>query len=85
MTKLKTFTLKEDKATGEPHLFESSLPSAHKGKCVTGSHSICGKMEGSEHAENIFSCASAKQTRQECAEIGERVCGDCVSFLYASY
>jgi len=82
---MKTFTLKKDNITGEFHLFEGKIPATLKGKCIAAGHSICGRMEDSEHAENIFSCASAKLARQECAEIGERVCGRCVSFLYASY
>jgi len=82
---MKTYSPKEDRTTDEAHLFESSIPSTLKGKCVTATHSLCGKIEDSEHAENIFSCASAKLARQECAEIGEQVCARCVSHLYASY
>lgn len=82
---MKTFTLKKDNATEELHLFEGETPTMPKGKHTIANRSICSKMEDSEHAENIFSCANAKLARQECAEIGERVCGRCVSYLYASY
>ena len=82
---MKTYTLKEDKFTGELHLFEGETTSDSKGKCATETLSICGKMQDSDNAENVFACANDKLARHECAEIGERVCGICVSRLYASY
>jgi hypothetical protein len=82
---MKTYTLKKNKATGELHLFEAGTSNTPKGKCIVTSHSICKKMENTEYTENIFSCASAKLARQECAELGELVCGHGVSYLYASY
>ena len=81
---MKTYTLKEDKSTGELHLFESNSCSP-KGKCNSEEKSICKKMEDSEHAENLFSCANVKQARKECAEIGERVCAGCIGHLYSTY
>ena len=82
---MKTYTLKHDKTTGELHLFESYHSCSPKGKCTSKEKSICGKMEDSEYAENMFSCANINQARKECAEIGERVCADCIRHLYTTY
>ncbi len=80
----KVYCLKEKKTSGECHLFECEMNS--DSSCSCNQKSVCKKMEGKERiGENIFSCKSEKTTRIEVAEIGRRVCGNCVSHLYETY
>lgn len=42
-------------------------------------------MELSESEECKFACADKTTARIKCAEIGEKVCGICVSHLYTTH
>ena len=56
---MKAYTLKEDKDSGELHLFEGDMtPESSKYKCNSGSKSICKKMNKSDNKGNRFSCAT---------------------------
>lgn len=78
------YTLKEDKDSGELHLFEGT-PTADNTVCVPKKKSICKKMIETNKRKNIFVCKSETTARNECARIGRKVCGSCVSHLYSSY
>ncbi|WP_183058830.1 hypothetical protein [Salmonella enterica] len=83
---MKAYTLKEDKDSGELHLFEGDMnPEGSEYKCKSGSKSICKKMSKSDNKGNRFSCATEQEARTEIAKIGRKVCGTCVSHLYESY
>ena len=78
------YTLKEDKDSGELHLFETTTD-ANNNTCTPKRKSICKKMIEKNKKKNIFECRSEAKARIECASIGRRVCGNCVSHLYTSY
>ncbi|MBN3238276.1 MULTISPECIES: hypothetical protein [Pectobacterium] len=83
---MKAYTLKEDKDSGELHLFEGDMyPKGSEYKCNSGSKSICKKMNTTNNKGNRFSCATEQEAREEIAKIGRKVCGTCVSHLYTSY
>lgn len=83
---MKAYTLKEDKDSGELHLFEGDmLPNDPEYKCNSVSKSICNKMNKSKNKGNRFSCATEQEAREKIAKIGRKVCGTCVSHLYESY
>jgi hypothetical protein len=82
------FSLLKKKDTQELHLFITERTS--DGKCVVASaddKSICKKLDFKNRAndDQSFHCATANSARKKCAEIGTRVCGTCVSHLYANY
>lgn len=75
------YTLKKRKGTKEMHLFEGDF---NEEPCTSKAESICHKMKKSESIGNVFQCLDEQEAREECAEIGRPVCGDCVSRLYAT-
>lgn len=77
------YTLKKKKDTNELHLFEA-FP-AENNKCTPKNMSICNKMSTDESSGNIFACQSEDDARTSCANQGRKVCGICVSHLYATY
>lgn len=77
------YTLKKKKDTEELHLFRAKP--APDNKCTPEKESICKRMEKSESSENVFACQSEDEARKECAKIGRKVCGICISHLYESY
>ncbi|CAM1371436.1 conserved hypothetical protein [Tenacibaculum litoreum] len=80
----KLFTLLEKNNTKELHLFRSKRNSS--GDCYAEEEeSICKKMHLEERKSVKFSCLDKYNARKECAEIGEEVCGTCVSALYSKY
>lgn len=80
---MKVFTLKKRKDTKEFHLFEAKMNNENT-SCIPDKLSICEKMDINENEQNIFSCLNEQKAREECAEQGRKVCGICVSSLYAS-
>lgn len=83
---MKAYTLKEDKDSGEFHLFEGNMSQVTlPRKCSSALKSICKKMDKSENKGNIFTCATEQEAREKMAAIGRKVCGTCVSHLYESY
>lgn len=77
------YTLKQKKETEELHLFEGEF--TEPGKCNSGATSICEKMAKADSSGNIFACKNENDARTQCAQIGRKVCGVCVSHLYATY
>jgi hypothetical protein len=77
-----SYTLKKKKITGECHLFEGRM--TEEG-CTSKQISICGKMDKSESAENIFACEEEASARRKCARIGKAVCSICVNRFYTTY
>jgi hypothetical protein len=76
------YTLKKKKGTGEYHLFEGRMT---EDGCTSKQLSICGKMDKSDSAGNIFSCEEEDSARKKCARIGIAVCVGCVSHFYTAY
>ena len=83
---MKAYTLKENKDSGELHLFEGDMyPKDSEYKCNSKAKSIGKKMDKSYRKENRFTCATEQEAREKIAKIGRKVCGTCVSHLYESY
>ncbi len=83
---MKAYTLKEDKDSGEFHLFEGDMSQdSSPRRCSSALKSICKKMDKSENKGNHFTCAPEQEAREKIAAIGRKVCGTCVSHLYESY
>lgn len=79
----KAYTLKTHSETDQKHLFEGDFSTL---TCTSDNESICKKMEKDDaKAPNDFQCLSRHDARIRAAEIGDEVCGTCVSHLYASY
>lgn len=81
-----SYTLKKHKVTNELHIFIGRFnpPGTDRG-CVSSRISICEKMQGVDSQGNVFACLTEGQARTQCAELGRKVCGICVSNLYATY
>jgi len=79
----KIYTLKKKPDTEEYHLFEGEMTSLDH--CSVDSISICEKMRKTENYTIIFACQNENIARTECARIGRKVCGICVSHLYESF
>lgn len=77
------YTLKKMKDTDECHLFKGKITSTDK--CSSNAKSICKKMSKSESEKNIFACEDEDTARSMCAKEGRKVCGPCVSHIYATY
>ena len=74
------YTLKEYK-TGEYHLFEGVKTAELK--CTSPQLSVCREMDKNDSLKNIFACEDEFEARRLCAVEGRKVCGTCVSHLYA--
>ena len=76
------YTLKEHEDTNEFHLFETKI---HFDKTRTQkSISICKKMNQKESIGNKFEVLREANARLKCAEIGRKVCGNCIRNLYST-
>lgn len=83
---MKAYTLKRSGKTEELHLFEGDLtPNNKDHKCTSDTKSICEGMLKSDSSGNVFACKTEHDARMECAALGRKVCGVCISHLYASY
>ena len=76
------YTLKENKNTNEYHLFKATMNLDNK--CTPSLNSICKEMSKDNSKGNKFACLNEKDARLECAKIGRKVCGTCVSNLYGN-
>lgn len=75
------YTLKEYK-TGEYHLFEGVKTDEFN--CTSARLSVCQEMDKKDKVgDNIFTCEDEFEARRLCAIEGRKVCGTCVSHLYA--
>lgn len=77
------YSLKMKKDTKEFHLFRA-IPSEDNG-CIPENYSICKEMVRTDSSGNMFTCKQENEARIECAKIGRKVCGTCVSHLYETY
>ena len=77
------YTLKQKNETEELHLFLGKHTEPNK--CTSDSTSICKMMLKTDSHGNIFACKNENDARIECAKLGRKVCGVCVSHLYATY
>lgn len=83
------YSLKE-KETGQWHIFECHKEGMYLKNCVCERHSICNHMELDRSqcfGEKELTCLDEQAAREKCAEIdmGRKVCGTCVSHLYADF
>jgi hypothetical protein len=79
---MEAYTLKKKKGTGEHHLFQGRMTSEG---CTSEQLSVCGKMDKSDSAGNIFACEEEDSARRKCAKLGRAVCSECISRFYTSY
>jgi hypothetical protein len=77
------YTLKQKNGTEELHLFEGEFTESDK--CTSGLMSVCEMMAKADSSGNIFACLDENDARLECAKLGRKVCGVCVSHLYTTY
>lgn len=82
--KKQVYTLKKRKDTGELHLFEAYQESGSD-SCIPDQESICKKMKKDESEKNLFACQNEDKARNLAANQGRKVCGVCISHLYATY
>jgi len=80
---MQVYTPKERKETKELHLFVGRQ--SPDGGCSSSGRSIGIKMTKTKIGGNVFACFDDGNAGLRCAEIGRRVCGTCVSALYATY
>lgn len=79
----KSFTLKRKKSTNEYHLFKSF--EVKDNSWQTFSSSLCDTSNMDESSVNSkFKLLGEDEARLEVAKIGRKVCGLCVSYLYAT-
>jgi len=77
------YTLIQKDETDELHLFEGKYTEPKK--CTVTSTSVCRKMVKTEKDRIVFACQNEDEARLECAKLGRKVCGVCVSHLYTTY
>jgi len=71
------FTLKEDKTTGEYHIFdffEEDINFWNK--------SLCRNMSRVDTVNNIFACESENEAQKLCDKRGKTICMICIAFMY---
>lgn len=83
ITNPKAYSLLRRKDTEELHLFEGDMQPDKT--CTVPNKSICLMMIKAESDKTIFSCKNENDARVSCANQGRKVCGVCVSHLYATY
>ncbi len=76
------YSLRKKAETDEIHIF---LADSTATGCVSRQNSICRKMAKAETSNQVKSCLSEGDARLESAKLGRKVCGTCVSHLYATY
>jgi len=73
------FTLKEDKTTGEYHIFDFFDEDIN-----FWDKSLCRNMSRIDTVNNIFSCESENEAQELCTKRGRKICMICISFMYNS-
>jgi hypothetical protein len=79
------YAIAQHPTTEEYHLFKGELTSSYPAeKCNYGPLSECKKVNFSE-CSIVVGCLTEQKAREKCAEAeyGRKVCGTCVSTLYA--
>ncbi|KIA99260.1 hypothetical protein OA93_06425 [Flavobacterium sp. KMS] len=72
-----------DKKTKEKHIF---IGEPTTDSCTAQPDSICKKTKKNEGTwKNEEMCLNENDAREKAATIGRRICGTCVSNLYANY
>jgi len=71
------FTLKEDKLTGEYHIFDFFDEDIN-----FWDKSLCRNMTRSNSVNNIFSCKTENEAQELCHKRGRKICMICVAFMY---
>lgn len=79
--KSRLFAICKHKETEEYHVFITHL--GKDLKCYFSSkESICGSMLTTDKENCIISCASTEQIRLKAADVGARICGNCMKSIY---
>jgi len=77
------YSFMEKSNTKEIHIFEGKFTEK---SCTAPDPCICEKMDKSDGSwVNNGTCKDEQQAREKAAELGRKVCGDCVSHLYETY
>lgn len=76
------YSLRKKEKTEEIHIF---LADKTDTGCVSRQNSICRKMAKAETSEQVITCLKEGEARTESAKLGRKVCGTCVSHLYATF
>lgn len=81
---MSVYSLREHLNTFELHIFEGTPTEPNR--CQLEKSSRCGNIELRDvEKTSRFACISAQEMRVRCAEIGAKVCGTCISTLYAPF
>ena len=76
------YTLRTRTDTTEIHIFLADVKD--DGKCYSRRNAICQKA-GKDESTIKLGCLTEQEARTESAKLGRKVCGTCVSHLYATY
>lgn len=79
---MSVYLIKAHQNSGELHIFEATPDNPG---CTPFAKSRCGNIPKSDTLKSEIGCLSASATRRKCAEIGARVCGQCVGTLYSPF
>ncbi|QHF10378.1 hypothetical protein [Pseudomonas syringae] len=80
------YSFKKRVDTGEHHIFEGEMrPPGSKPACNAAPTSICKKVGHDDTTVWVdLNCLSEQQARLAGAVLGRKLCGTCVSHLYAT-
>lgn len=75
------YAICKHKETEEYHVFLTH--SNNENKCYFSSNvSICGAMNSKDKDICIIACATENEIRNRSAELGDKVCGNCMKSIY---
>jgi hypothetical protein len=79
-----TYSIRKRKESEEHHIFEGKLLTTDPLQCENQLESICKKVAHKDTDNVNESCRSEEVARATAAKLGRKVCGTCVSHLYAT-
>ena len=83
---MKSYSFKKKTDSGELHIFEGDFkPEGETPRCSAARKSICKKVDNDDSTVWVRqNCLTAQKAREVGAKFGRKLCGTCISHLYAT-
>ena len=76
------YVIKQKNGTSEFHIFQYLNREPEEGEVKKLETSMCGKAGRAESPLIVRTATSERELRIICAEIGRKICADCIKHLY---